>query len=271
VEQQFDPLVDRWQDLVRPRVIRSHRRAKARGRTVAVAALVLATVMVTVAVVSEGWPDGFTRSPLPGARPPVGTTADPTATTTAGQGAQAGPTTTPFATPAASTPPPPTPVSTPSPRPSPPRTSTPERADPGTRTPSTPPRTTAPPTVFVPLRIEAEAPTNVVAGGAALVPCGPCSGGVRVGYIGATAAVVVIADLSAAGRRTIRVTYETDGPRQLKIKANGVPIDARWLDGDGWESPRSFTFTTTLPAGVVQLTFYNDQSPSPDIDQVTIS
>ncbi|MEU4645407.1 hypothetical protein [Micromonospora sp. NPDC023814] len=274
MEEQLDPLVNRWHDLVRPRVIRSHRRAKGRHRTVAVAALVLATV-TSGAVVSEGWPDGPIRPPLRGAPPPVGAIADSLATTAAGQGAQAGPTATPPS--AAASPPPRTPTSSPTPsrlpRPSLPPTSTSEpTTGPGRGAASTPPRTTSPPpAVFVPLRIEAEAPTNVVSGGATAVPCGPCSGGTRVGYIDAAASVVVIADLPTSGQRTVRVTYETDGPRQIKIKANGVQVDTRWLDGDGWESPRSFTFTAMLPAGPLRLAFYNDQSPSPDIDQVTIS
>ena len=268
MEQRFDPLVDRWRDLVRPRVIRSHRRVKGRQRTVVVATLALATATVTAAVVGEGWPYRTTRPPLPGAPPTAGAVAAPPATTTAGQGAQAGPTATASATPAATTPPPPTPAPSPTPRPAAPRTS-PTIAGRGAA--STPTRTTPPPRAFVPLRIEAEAPTNVVAGGAAPVSCASCSGGTRIGYIGATASLVVIADLPTSGQRTIRVTYETDGPREIRIKANGVPVETRWLDGDGWESPRSFTFTTTLPAGVLQLTFYNDQSPSPDIDQVTIS
>jgi len=67
------------------------------------------------------------------------------------------------------------------------------------------------------------------------------------------------------------VTYETDGLRQLKIKADGVDVDVRWLNGTGWEVPTTFEFTTTLTAGPLQLMFYNDVSPAPDVDRVVIS
>jgi hypothetical protein len=96
-------------------------------------------------------------------------------------------------------------------------------------------------------------------------------GGARVGYIGATAQVVVVANLPSSGLRTIRVTYETDGLRQLKIKANGTDVEARWLNGSGWEVPNSFEFTTMLPAGPLRLMFYNDVTSAPDVDQVVIS
>jgi hypothetical protein len=124
---------------------------------------------------------------------------------------------------------------------------------------------------FSPMRIEAEAPSSRISGGATIVECGPCSGGARVGYIAGPAQVIIVANLPTPGARTIRVVYETDGPRQLKIKINDVYINAYWLPGTGWEVPNSFQFTTTLTAGLLELTFYNDTLPAPDIDSVVIS
>jgi hypothetical protein len=95
--------------------------------------------------------------------------------------------------------------------------------------------------------------------------------GCRVGYIGGAGRVIVVGSLASSGVRTVRVTYETDGLRQLKIKVNDVDVDVRWLNGTGWEVPMTFEFTTTLAAGPLRLMFYNDVNPAPDVDRVVIS
>ena len=141
-------------------------------------------------------------------------------------------------------------------------------APPGSGVPST---TTEPVATFAPISIEAEGPGTVLNGGAGVVACTPCSGGSRVRYIAGQSNVVVSVNLPSAGSRSIRVTYETDGLRQLKIRSNGVDIDVRWLDGTGWEVPYAFQFAQWLPAGPVQLMFYNDMNPAPDLDRVVIS
>jgi hypothetical protein len=122
-----------------------------------------------------------------------------------------------------------------------------------------------------PVTIEAEASGNVLAGGATAVACGSSSGGYRVGYIGGPGHVVVVASLTSSGVRTNRVTYESDTLRQLKVTANNADVDARWLTGTGWDVAYTSDFTTSLSAGVVQLMFYNDTTPAPDIDQVVIT
>jgi hypothetical protein len=127
------------------------------------------------------------------------------------------------------------------------------------------------PPSFVPVSLEAEATGSLFSGGAAPVTCGPCYGGWRVGYIFGPGQVTVFGNLPSGGLRTVRVTYETDGPRQLKIKANNQVVDVRWLTGTGWEVPMTFEFTSTLTAGPLQLVFYNDESPAPDVDRVVLS
>jgi hypothetical protein len=57
----------------------------------------------------------------------------------------------------------------------------------------------------------------------------------------------------------------------LKISANGALADQRWVTGTGWEVPETYQFVAVLPAGALQLTFYDDVSPAPDVDAVTIS
>jgi hypothetical protein len=180
---------------------------------------------------------------------PVGTTATPRATRSASPSAS--PTPSPSRSPSSA------PASKQAPEPS-------RAAEPA-------PRTTPPAATFVPLRIEAEAPATLLTGTASRVSCGACSGGARVRFIDFTSSVVFVANLPTAGLRTVRVTYETGELRQIKIKVNGTLVVTRWLEGNNWEAPRSFTFTTTLPAGPLRLTIYNDQNPSPDADQVVIS
>ena len=149
----------------------------------------------------------------------------------------------------------------PSTSPTAPRTSAPATTPPA-------PAATAPPT-FVPVTIQAEAAT--LTGTASAVACTLCSGGWRVGYISQGSAVVVRVDIPLAGRRTVRVTYETDGSREIRVQLNGVDVETRWLPGTSWEEPMTFEFSAMIPAGTVELRFYNDINPAPDIDAVTIS
>jgi hypothetical protein len=128
--------------------------------------------------------------------------------------------------------------------------------------------TTAPPP-FVAVSAEAEA--GMLSGTASAVACALCSGGQRVRFIDGVSAVVVRLDISRAGARTVRITYEVDGSRQVKIQVNGVDVDIRWVTGTGWDTPATFEFPAQLPAGPVEVRFYNDENPAPDFDQVTIS
>jgi hypothetical protein len=142
------------------------------------------------------------------------------------------------------------------------------RATPPTPAPT---RTTPRPPTFTPVSIQAEAAANALTGGAKIVACPPCDGGGRVGYIAGTAQLVMNTGFNVAGSRTLTVTYESDGLRLIKISANGKEIAQRWVTGTGWEAPQTFAFAATLPAGALQIAFYNDVGPAPDIDKVAIS
>lgn len=122
---------------------------------------------------------------------------------------------------------------------------------------------------FVPITLEAE--RGVLLGTASPMACVLCSGGSRVAYIDTASAVILSTTLSHSGTRTIRVTYETEGARELKIMLNGVLVDVRWVNGTSWDEPRTFQFSVSIPAGPVELRFYNEVNPAPDIDAVTIS
>jgi len=102
------------------------------------------------------------------------------------------------------------------------------------------------------------------------MPCAPCEGGARVAYILKEDDLTVVADVPVGGERTITVTYETDGPREIQLSINGGAPILRLVDGAGWEVPRTFQVTAEIPAGEVRLRFFNN-GPAPDIDKVTIS
>ncbi|MEV0130087.1 hypothetical protein AB0H83_16700 [Dactylosporangium sp. NPDC050688] len=160
----------------------------------------------------------------------------------------------------------------------------PAPADPAARPTATPAATPAAPATrqasiavgsapapFTPVVIEAEDPGNELTGGAAVTACGTCHGGHRVRYLCFTCTLVVRTVLPVAGSRTVTVGYEVDGPRSVKVSVNGAPARTFQVTGPDWTVPRSFQFTADLPAGPLRLTFFNDATPAPDIDVVTIS
>ncbi|MEV4508919.1 hypothetical protein AB0K00_08195 [Dactylosporangium sp. NPDC049525] len=127
------------------------------------------------------------------------------------------------------------------------------------------------PAPFTPVVVEAEAPGNRLTGGAGVTACVTCHGGARVRYLCFTCTLEVRAVLPVAGSRTVTVGYEVDGPRSVKVAVNGAPARTFQVTGSEWTTPRSFQFTAELPAGDLRLTFFNDDTPAPDIDVVTIS
>jgi hypothetical protein len=127
------------------------------------------------------------------------------------------------------------------------------------------------PTPFTPISVQAQDPGNILTGGAAVVACATCDGGYRVRYICLGCQLVIRTTIPVSGLRTLTVVYETDGPRELKISINGAPPLIRTVLGTDWATPETFDFTAVLPAGTLLLTFYNDESPAPDINKVVIS
>jgi hypothetical protein len=127
------------------------------------------------------------------------------------------------------------------------------------------------PASFTPIAVEAEGTGSILTGDAAGTACDACHGGGRVRYLGDTSRVTLRATVPVAGRRTLTVVYEADGPRLLKVKVNdGVPRTYP-VTGPDWDTPRTFHFTADLPAGPLRVTLFNDESPAPDVDAVLIS
>jgi hypothetical protein len=124
---------------------------------------------------------------------------------------------------------------------------------------------------FAPISVQAEDPANTLTGGASAVGCGTCRGGKRVRYMCADCTLVVRVTLPSAGSRTVTVYYEADGNRAVKVRVNGAAPRSFGVTGPDWTVPQSFRFTADLPAGPVQLTLFNDESPAPDLDEIVIA
>ncbi|WP_326550856.1 hypothetical protein [Micromonospora sp. NBC_01813] len=134
--------------------------------------------------------------------------------------------------------------------------------------PTTPVSTPVAP-AFTAVSVEAEAPGNLLAGGAKVASCATCDGGARVRYIDSASYLEVYATLPVAGTRTVTVRYESDGERKASVQVNGGPVTVYPVAGSGgWGTPSAFTFEAHLPAGRNTLRF---SGLSPDIDRIIIS
>ena len=182
----------------------------------------------------------------------------------------------------ASTPPPggaaPAPVPT-TPTLTAPAPTTPVPALPRTSAPSpgvSPPRpATASPTVaspaFAAVSLHAADAANL-RNGARVIECPTCVGGSRVGYIGGPNTLAIrVTGVTAAGERTMTVTYETAETRTLRVAVNDGPTQSLTLSGAGdWRIPATVTLRVHLPAGTSWIRFFNDEGPAPDVNQIQL-
>ena len=155
------------------------------------------------------------------------------------------------------------PALTPSPSRTPP--ASPPAASAGTR--SSPPAT-----AFSTIKVHAANPGNLRAG-ARIIPCRSCNGGSRVGYIGGpNTLTMLVRGVAEPGRRTLVITYETDGPRTLKIQVNNDPVRTRVLAGaHDFLIPAQTTLSVFIPAGTSTIKFFNDTGSAPDINRIVVS
>jgi hypothetical protein len=131
--------------------------------------------------------------------------------------------------------------------------------------------TATPSPTFTPISVQAEASGNTLTDGAAVVSCDTCDGGARVQYVFLGRKVIVYATANIAGNRTVTVTYETSGPRTLKVSINGGAVNSFDVDGTSWVTPLRLSFTAAIPAGSISVTLTNDDGYAPDVDKVTIT
>ncbi|MDH2393305.1 CBM35 domain-containing protein [Streptomyces sp. HNM0663] len=122
--------------------------------------------------------------------------------------------------------------------------------------------------------IEAEASGNTIAGAARVSSCTSCSGGSKVGYIGNGAANYVTingVNVSAAGSRTLTISYLVSGTRSFYVSVNGGPDQQISVTGSSWTTPVTTAIPVQLNAGANSIKFHNDTAYAPDLDKITVS
>jgi len=231
--------------------------------------LIVAAVLLLLALVVLGAAVRYSGRGHPAAVDQDTKTTDlaPAAADTDAPAVSAAPVDTPASMATSPTSPPPPALSSPSAGPAPTTTRT-AATKAATKT-ATKASTTAPTKAFTPITVQAEASTSTLSGGAAKVDCGTCRAGARVRYLGR---VDIHTTVPVSGTRTITFAYEADGTRSFDVSINGgPPVTTLTVTGTDWTTPRSITVTTSIPAGSVDIGFYEDAGNPPDLDAVTIS
>ncbi len=122
--------------------------------------------------------------------------------------------------------------------------------------------------------VEAEASGNTVAGAARMASCSACSGGTKVGFIGNGSANFVTVNgvtPSAAGSRTLTISYLLNGSRSFFVSVNGGAGVEVPLTGTSFSTVATKTITVTLNAGPNSVKFYNDSAYAPDLDKISVN
>ncbi len=122
--------------------------------------------------------------------------------------------------------------------------------------------------------VEAEASGNTIAGSTRTSSCSACSGGTKVGFIGNGAGnYVTINGLtpSAAGNRTLTISYLLSGTRSFSVSVNGGADQQVTLTGTSFSTVSTTTITVNVKAGSNSIKFHNDSAYAPDLDKVSIN
>jgi Alpha galactosidase A/Alpha galactosidase C-terminal beta sandwich domain len=122
--------------------------------------------------------------------------------------------------------------------------------------------------------VEAEASGNTIAGSTRTSSCSACSGGTKVGFIGNGAGnYVTINGLtpSAAGSRTLTISYLLSGSRSFFVSVNGGADQQVSLTGTSFSTVSTTTITVNLNAGSNTVKFHNDSAYAPDLDKVSVN
>jgi hypothetical protein len=118
-----------------------------------------------------------------------------------------------------------------------------------------------------------EAESGTLAGATRLSNCAACSGGQKVGFIGNGAANFVTVNgvtPSAAGSRTLTITYLLSGSRSFFVSVNGGAAVEVPLTGTSFATPATKTITVNLNAGANSIKFFNNSAFAPDLDKISV-
>lgn len=120
---------------------------------------------------------------------------------------------------------------------------------------------------------EAEAAEVTRTGGARVLRCGACSGGLKVGYVGNNSGVLRFdaVTASATGSATVTIAYATGASRSAQLSVNGgADRTISFPSTGGFGRPGTLAVTVTLDAGVNTLRFANRNGWAPDFDKITV-
>jgi eukaryotic-like serine/threonine-protein kinase len=137
---------------------------------------------------------------------------------------------------------------------------------------TTTPPSTATTTTIPLLRIDRQAESGILGGGARTMECDRCSGNDRVGFIG-NGGTLTFAGLKAPrlGSYSLSIYYATAERRDAFLSINGgqgQPLSFR--DTGGFDRVRRVTIPITLRAGENSITFFNPAGFAPDIDRIRL-
>lgn len=120
-----------------------------------------------------------------------------------------------------------------------------------------------------------EAEDGVLSGSAVVTACSACSGGLKVGYLGAAVNTNTVTfpdvQVTHAGTYRMEVDYLTQGPRALVFSVNGGASVTLNLGGGSFNLPASTTVPVTLQKGSNTITFGNPGTYAADLDKIVIS
>jgi hypothetical protein len=121
---------------------------------------------------------------------------------------------------------------------------------------------------------EAEAPANVLSGGASVASCGTCSGGAKVGFVG-SGATLTFTGVTAptAGTYPVIVSYldGSDAGRQATVSVNGAaPQTVTFTPTGDFSTVGTVSVPLALPAGANTIEFANPTDYTPDFDRILV-
>jgi hypothetical protein len=121
---------------------------------------------------------------------------------------------------------------------------------------------------------EAEAPANVLAGGASTASCGSCSGGSKVGFVGSGATLTFTGvTVPADGTYPVIVAY-LDGSgsgREATISVDGAtPQTVHFTPTGSFDTVGTTTVPLPLHAGTNTIEFANPADYTPDFDRILV-
>jgi hypothetical protein len=121
---------------------------------------------------------------------------------------------------------------------------------------------------------EAEKSGNVLAGGARIASCSPCSGGKKVGYVGNASGTLTFTgvSVSSAGSVSVAIKYASGQARNASLSVNGGSgISLSFGSTGSYTTVGTKTITVTLKSGSNTLKFYNNSGWAPDFDRIIVT